>query len=44
MRIVETRSGGRTDVWGTVTAWEPPRLVGFTWHPAGPPPRRPPSR
>lgn len=35
-RIVETHSGGRTDVWGTVTAWEPPRLVGFTWHPGRP--------
>ena len=21
-----------TSVWGTVTRWEPPRLVAFTWH------------
>lgn len=35
-QIVETHSGGRTDVWGTVTAWEPPHLVGFSWHPGQP--------
>ena len=37
--IVETMSDGRTTVWGTVTAWEPPDLVAFTWHPGGDPVR-----
>jgi uncharacterized protein YndB with AHSA1/START domain len=32
-RIVETIRGGREVVWGTITAWEPPRRVAFTWHP-----------
>jgi len=32
-RIVEQIRGGREAVWGTVTAWDPPRRVGFTWHP-----------
>jgi hypothetical protein len=32
-RIVERIRGGRPCVWGTVTAWEPPRRVAFTWHP-----------
>jgi hypothetical protein len=31
--IVETMADGRTSVWGTVTDWEPPALVAFTWHP-----------
>jgi uncharacterized protein YndB with AHSA1/START domain len=31
--IVETISDGRTTVWGTVTDWEPPVRVSFTWHP-----------
>jgi len=31
--IVETTSAGDRHVWGTVTAWEPDSLVGFTWHP-----------
>ena len=30
--IVETLADGTTSVWGTVTRWEPPRLVAFTWH------------
>ena len=37
--IVETISDGSTTVWGTVTAWEPPDLVTFTWHPGGDPAR-----
>ena len=32
-RIVERIRGGRECVWGTVTAWEPPARVAFTWHP-----------
>jgi hypothetical protein len=32
-RIVETMSDGRTAVWGTVTVWDPPHEVAFTWHP-----------
>lgn len=36
-RIVERIRGGREAVWGTVTAWEPPRRVAFTWHPGAEP-------
>lgn len=32
-RIVERIQGGRECVWGTITAWEPPRRVAFSWHP-----------
>lgn len=32
-RIVERAAGGAEAVWGTVTAWDPPRRVAFTWHP-----------
>jgi uncharacterized protein YndB with AHSA1/START domain len=32
-RILERIRGGRECVWGTVTAWDPPRRVAFTWHP-----------
>jgi uncharacterized protein YndB with AHSA1/START domain len=31
--IVETTRAGDRHVWGTVTTWGPPDLVGFTWHP-----------
>lgn len=31
--IVETMADGSTAVWGTVTRWEPPHCVAFTWHP-----------
>jgi uncharacterized protein YndB with AHSA1/START domain len=31
-RIVE-RSGEQESIWGEVTSWEPPRSLGFTWHP-----------
>lgn len=31
--LVETSSAGERAVWGTVTAWEPPQLLAFTWHP-----------
>jgi uncharacterized protein YndB with AHSA1/START domain len=30
--IVETLEDGTTSVWGTVTHWEPPHRVAFTWH------------
>ena len=33
-RLVERRSAGRP--WGTVTRWEPPATVAFTWHPRRP--------
>jgi uncharacterized protein YndB with AHSA1/START domain len=36
-RIVERIRGGRESVWGTVTAWEPPHRVAFTWHPGDAP-------
>ena len=32
-RIVERAIDGRESVWGTVTEWEPPIAVAFTWHP-----------
>ena len=31
--IVETLADGTTSVWGTVTHWDPPHRVAFTWHP-----------
>ena len=30
--IIETLADGTTSVWGTVTDWEPPHRVAFTWH------------
>jgi len=35
-RIVERSPDGETAVWGTVTRWEPPAAVAFTWHPGQP--------
>jgi hypothetical protein len=35
-RIVERVTEGTEHVWGTVTAWDPPGRVGFTWHPGRP--------
>lgn len=32
-RICETGPDGAEHVWGTVTVWDPPRRVAFTWHP-----------
>jgi len=32
-RIYERTLDGDQHVWGTVTAWEPPGRVVFTWHP-----------
>lgn len=31
--IVETAPDQPDTVWGTVTRWEPPTSVAFTWHP-----------
>jgi len=30
--ITESLADGTASVWGTVTRWEPPRLVAYTWH------------
>ncbi len=30
--IVETLADGTTSVWGTVTRWDPPDRVAFSWH------------
>lgn len=32
-QIVEQSASGASSVWGTVTRWEPPSAVAFTWHP-----------
>jgi uncharacterized protein YciI len=35
-QIIESAADGRTAVWGTVTRWEPPDAVAFSWHPGKP--------
>jgi uncharacterized protein YndB with AHSA1/START domain/uncharacterized protein YciI len=35
-RLVERAAGGEVCLWGTVTRWEPPALVAFSWHPGEP--------
>jgi uncharacterized protein YciI len=35
-RLVERSADGEAAVWGTVTRWEPPAAVAFTWHPGRP--------
>jgi uncharacterized protein YndB with AHSA1/START domain len=30
--IVESLADGTASVWGTVTRWQPPHLVAYTWH------------
>lgn len=34
--IVERTGSGENAVWGTVTRWEPPGVVAFSWHPGRP--------
>ncbi|SDU58774.1 SRPBCC domain-containing protein [Jiangella alkaliphila] len=34
--IVERSEAGDEAAWGTVTRWEPPAVVAFTWHPGRP--------
>jgi len=31
-RLVERSASGEECVWGSVTAWEPPARLAFTWH------------
>lgn len=31
--IYETSKSGARAVWGTISVWEPPQRVAFTWHP-----------
>jgi len=31
--VIETAPDGREHVWGTLTAWQPPRHFSMTWHP-----------
>lgn len=38
-RILERSAEGETAVWGTVTRWDPPEAVAFTWHPGKDPER-----
>jgi uncharacterized protein YndB with AHSA1/START domain/uncharacterized protein YciI len=35
-QIIERSADGEAAVWGTVTRWEPPDAVGFSWHPGQP--------
>ena len=30
--IVESLADGTTSVWGTITSWDPPHGVAYTWH------------
>jgi len=38
-QIVERSAAGATARWGTVTRWDPPDAVAFSWHPGQPPDR-----
>ena len=35
-RVFERSRSGEERDWGSVTAWEPPKRVAFTWHPDRP--------
>jgi uncharacterized protein YciI len=35
-QIIERSADGNAAVWGTVTRWEPPDAVAFSWHPGQP--------
>jgi uncharacterized protein YndB with AHSA1/START domain len=32
-RLYEVSDAGEEGLWGTVTAWEPPHRLAYTWHP-----------
>lgn len=32
-RIIESLADGTTSTWGTLTEWDPPHRVRFSWHP-----------
>jgi uncharacterized protein YndB with AHSA1/START domain len=32
-QIIEYDTGGPVGSWGTVSDWDPPHIVSFTWHP-----------
>jgi uncharacterized protein YndB with AHSA1/START domain len=32
-RLYERTKAGEELLWGTVTVWEPPERIGYTWHP-----------
>jgi len=32
-QIIERSADGHAAVWGTITRWEPPEAVAFSWHP-----------
>jgi hypothetical protein len=36
-RIVEYDADGEVGSWGTVSDWDPPKSVSFTWHPGSDP-------
>jgi len=36
-RVLEDLADGSVATWGTITAWDPPRRLVFTWHPGGEP-------
>jgi uncharacterized protein YndB with AHSA1/START domain/uncharacterized protein YciI len=38
-QIIERSAAGQQAVWGTVTRWEPPAVLAFTWHPGQEPDR-----
>jgi uncharacterized protein YciI len=38
-QIIERSPDGATSLWGTVTRWEPPEVLAFSWHPGQPPER-----
>jgi uncharacterized protein YciI len=38
-QIIEHAADGATSVWGTVTRWEPPKVLAFSWYPGKSPDR-----
>lgn len=34
-QIIERSPDGQSDLWGTVTRWDPPGALAFSWHPGG---------